>query len=414
MIEREFEKEKKRLEEMTAPPELENRLRSALATTTPKPKRYSPIWKSIAVALILFTFIGYNYNAFAYYGKQLFGFDELMSDTLLQLNEDGMGQAVEKSIELDNDTVLTINGIMTDANRTIIYYTLTNPKGLDLDHDYFRVGSITGLFTNASVISTTWSLSDSGTEIKGTMDFEPVSPFAKTLTVNLREHDEGISFPYNPKLALQTQLKSSINKTITVDKGNVRFEKIIATPTMTLVEGILNVDNFDRVPLGLHGIELLANGEPVAILGSGATSSIRGTKFEIRYDALPKEINSLELLIKDFVGYQNVAETYSLDKAQFLVGDKDLLVKNIEIASRGVEIELATDLDVMLDGVQIGSGAERVSLTTTRNQYTTEINNREMKVRTLIFETDMVPDDLFIQGYHYQKQYNEKITILLK
>ncbi len=414
MVEQQFDKEKKRLEEMSAPVELEDRLRNALATTNRKPKHKFPIWKSVAVALLLFSFIGYNYNAFAYYGKKFFGFDDLMTTTLQEINDEGLGQAIEETMILEDGTELTIEGIITDANRTIIYYTLTNPNGLDLQDNYFWPYSITGLFTNASIISGTSSLSESKTEIKGTYEFEPVSPFAKNLTINLHGYDEGISFPYNPKLALQTQLKTSINKTILVDKGKIRFDKLVATQTMTIVEGILNVDNFDRVQLGLYGIDLLANGEKIEILGSGARSSIRGTKFEIRYDALPTQLDSLELVVRDFVGYQTIGETYQLNETSHLLGEKELFIQNIEATTRGLEIRIATDEDVLLDGVYIRNGSEQVELKTIANQTTEEIGGREMKVRTMIFETDIKPEYLHVEGIHYVKQYNERFVIPVK
>ncbi|MNL83869.1 hypothetical protein D3C87_2116400 [compost metagenome] len=56
--------------------------------------------------MLLVTVIsGQNYNAFAYYGKQLFGFDELLNGTTLQqLNEKGMGQNVNKKTTLVDGT----------------------------------------------------------------------------------------------------------------------------------------------------------------------------------------------------------------------------------------------------------------------------------------------------------------------
>ena len=76
-------------------------------------------------------FVGYNYNGFAYYGKKIMGFDDLMSGTLAELNEEGMGQTIGKSVLLEDGTEFTVDGIMTDANQLILYYTLTNTKETD-------------------------------------------------------------------------------------------------------------------------------------------------------------------------------------------------------------------------------------------------------------------------------------------
>ena len=66
-----------------------------------------------------------------YYGKKIFGFDEVITGTLKELNNEGMGQIIEKQTKLEDGTDFIINGIITDANQLILYYTLTNPNGID-------------------------------------------------------------------------------------------------------------------------------------------------------------------------------------------------------------------------------------------------------------------------------------------
>lgn len=113
--------------------------------------------------------VGYNYNAFAFYGKKLIGFDELITGTLKDLNEEGMGQIIEKKTTLVDGTELTINGIMTDANQMIIYYTLANPVGIEdttTTRNDFWASKITGFLTNASAESGVSSINDAGTELK--------------------------------------------------------------------------------------------------------------------------------------------------------------------------------------------------------------------------------------------------------
>lgn len=98
-VEKRLEEEKHRMESITAPEELEMRLRSALNTAAPRrTKRITPSWKIAAVILLGVVIFGNNYNALAYYGKQLLGFDELIHGTLKQLNDEGMGQIVEKRL----------------------------------------------------------------------------------------------------------------------------------------------------------------------------------------------------------------------------------------------------------------------------------------------------------------------------
>lgn len=425
-VEQRLAEEKMRTEFITAPEELEMRLRNALnSAPAKKPKRISPIWKIAAVILLVTVISGNHYNAFAYYGKQLFGFDELIHGTTLQqLNDKGMGQSVDKKTTLADGTELTINGIMADANQFIMYYTLTNPNGLEvMSNDSFRPSQISGFLTESNVASGTSIINEDHTEIKGTMSFDSVSPFSKKLTLHywqqLEENGqmtEGtVTFPYNPNDAMQTQIKQSINKKVKVDKGTITFKSITATPTMTVIKGNLNVENFDRVRLGLHGIQLLANGTPVGILSSGNKSSLGGSTFDIRFDTLPKELESLELVVKEFVGYQQLDEQLSLASygdEPFTIGEKELWVSNVSKTSQGVEITIATDEDVMLDGVSIETNGEITALTTTLNQQEAkQADGKLMKERTLLFDTQSVPEALLIKGMHYLKAYNKVIKI---
>lgn len=182
----------------------------------------------------------------------------------------------------EQGTTFTINGIMNDANQFVMFYTLTNPTGLDDSSDLFRHSRITGFFTNSNVSSGVSILNEEHTEIKGTMTFEAVSPFSKKLTLHFwqqiqdgRMVEGNITFPYNPNKALATKIVQPIKKKIKVDKGTITFASITATPTSTVINGSLSVENFDRVNLALDGIELLANGAPIELIGSGSNNRYR-------------------------------------------------------------------------------------------------------------------------------------------
>ncbi|MBS4205330.1 DUF4179 domain-containing protein [Lederbergia citrea] len=420
-IEKRLADEKKRMDSITAPDELEMRLRNALNTTPPRrAKRIGAIWKVAVVALLFMTIFGYQYNAVAYYSKKLFGFDEVTNGTLKELNDKGMGQIIEKKTKLKDGTEFIINGLMADANQLIMYYTLHNPKGIDDQTvDPFLSSKITGFLTKSNMESGTYIFNDDKTEIKGTTAFEPVSPFSKKLTLHYNDIDtrEEINFPYDPNKAMHTQIKQSINKTLKVDKGEVTFHSITATPTLTVINGLLQVDNFDRVHFAQEGIELIANGTPIPLIGGGSQSSLRGIKFDIRYDTLPEKLDSLELVMKKFVGYETLKEKISLaamDKPISLHG-KDLWVKNVAKTSEGIEITIATDDDVMLDGVSIETQGEIIPLKTTVRQHETEQENgRMLKERTLLFDTKKEPQYLLIEGMHYMKTYNHVIEIPVK
>ncbi|VEF49315.1 Uncharacterised protein [Bacillus freudenreichii] len=424
-FDKQLNKEKKRLDAITAPEELESRLRSTLQTVPDKrPKRTSAFLKLAAIALVFIVATGYQYNALAYYGKKLLGFDEIINSTLQELNDKGLGQTIEEKAPLRDGTILTIDGIMTDSNQMIMYYTLTNPKGLNKEAiDLFQPLKITGFLTKSNFESSTYITNDENTQIKGTMYFEPVSPFSKKLSFHYWESvengpmkDESITFPYDPNKAMQTELRQKINRNIKVDKGTISFKSITASPTLTVIDGKLNVGNFDRVPSALDGIELIANGVPVDTIGSAYRSALNGMKFDLRYDALPKKLDSLELVIKEFAGYKKLEEKIKFtSRKNFTVGDKDLIIQNVATTSEGTEITIATDEDVMLDGVSIETKSGAIPLLTTVNQTESEKEEgRIMKERTLLFDTKDKPESLLIEGMHYMKEYNQKIEIPVK
>ncbi|PAD69861.1 hypothetical protein CHH83_06320 [Bacillus sp. 7586-K] len=422
-IEKQLEIEKKRLDSLKVPEELEDRLRNALHSAAPKnTNRRLTNWMIAVVCLFTILTIGYHFDALAYYSKKILGFDAVMSGTLQRLNEDGMGQIIEKKLVLEDGTELLINGIMTDANQLVMYYTLSNPNGLDQSEELFSPKSITGFLTNSEIESGTSIINEEKTEIKGTMSFEPVNPFAKKLTLHISQRlkhnqvkEDSVTFPFHPNKAIQTEIKQPIKKTVKVDKGTITFNKITASPTITVIEGRLNVENFDRVDLSLNGVELFANGKPIELLSSGSHSSLNGQKFELQYDALPDQVESLILNVQQFAGYERLDKEFSLNnmkEAPYLLNKKKLWMKKLSMTSEGVQITIVTEQDVMLDGVSVKTKNEMIPLNTTVNEVNKTLpDGTEGKERTLLFNTDSRPEALFIEGIHYMKSYGYEIDI---
>ena len=371
-IEKELLKRKKQLDTVTAPVELEERLRQAL-DNVPVTKKRKPKWPIALVALLFLSIVGYNYNGFAYYGKRIMGFDDLMSGTLAALNEEGLGQTIGKSVVLEDGTEFTVDGIMTDANQLILYYTLANIDGME----DISFATITGFLTKSQRGGGTSILNEEDSEIKGQMSFDPVSPFAKKLTLEFEKQSKdgkwmtgSVSFPYDPNKAMQTEIRQNIKQTVKVDKGTITFKTITATPTVTMIKGTMDVENSSRIHLPFEKVELLANGKPVEMMGSGISTSLGGTKFDLSYDALPKDLDSLELVVREFVGYTIVDEKIPLspiNEQPFLLKGEDIWVRDVVKTEDGVEITIASDEDVLFDGVTI-EGTRRFIPTRNNNK----------------------------------------------
>lgn len=419
-IEKELLEQKKRLETIKAPDELEGRLRLAL-DSAPAKKKLMPKWAMAVVALFFLSLVGYNYNGLAYYGKKIIGFDDLMSGTLAELNDEGMGQTIGKSVQLEDGTEFTVDGILTDANQLILYYTLAN---LDEIED-IQLPRITGFLTNSHRGGGTSIINEEDSEIKGQMSFDPVSPFAKKLTLEYEKRSKGgkwmtgsISFSFDPNKAMQTEIRQKIKQTVKVDKGTITFKTITATPTVTMIKGTMDVENFSRIHLPFEKVELLANGKTIGLLGSGSGTSLGGTGFELRYDALPKELDSLELVVKEFVGYTVVDEKIPLSPIReqpFLLKGEDIWLRDVVKTEDGVEITIASDDDVLFDGVTIeGQGSSFPLETTVKQDFEKLYNGRILKVRTLLFPMETIPEFMNIKGMHHMKPIDYKIEIPVK
>lgn len=298
--------EKVRLSELPIPEELEARLRKALnnANTEKKPNwKAKRSWGIAAVALAVILFAGNQHHALASYIKMLFGFDKAIYDTLIELDEQGMGQALNKQFPLEDGTMLTINGLMSDENQFILYYTLNNPDGLR-SYDGFEPAGITGFQTNSEHILRGATTGPTGgvTETKGYVAFDPVSPLAKELTLTYRyrltesdQQREGqATFPYRPEEALPTKIKQFV--TVAVNEQTIIIGTLTATPTMTLIEGTLDLENGPLKQTVLNGgMDLMANGDSMRVFSSSWQSTTGA--FSITYEALPENLQSLQLIL---------------------------------------------------------------------------------------------------------------------
>lgn len=154
------------------------------------------------------------------------------------------------------------------------------------------------------------------------------------------------------------------------------------------------------------------------MIGGGTSSSLGGTTFDLRFDVLPKMLDSLELIVKEFVGYTIVDENIPLspiNEQPYLIKGEDIWVRDVVKTEDGVEITIASNEDVLFDGVTIeGRGTSTPLETTVRQDFEKLQNGRIVKVRTLLFSSDMTPEYLQIKGMHHLKPVDYKIEIPVK
>ncbi|MBS5909051.1 MAG: DUF4179 domain-containing protein [Paenibacillus macerans] len=426
-IEEKLQEHKQILNRVQAPPELEGRLRNALQNVPAKKRKKNTAWiASTAAALILIVGI-FEYPAFAYYGGKLLNQSELTSLSFSEVAEQGYGQQVNQSKTLDDGTVITINGVIADDNAFLMYYTIDRPAGsVFTDDGLFRydVGQLQGFLTDSD-----WKRgnglggsSKDETRYEGVYEFEPVSPFSRTLTVTFSERlDNGerasypISFKFDPTQAMKSIIKEDISKSVPVDQGAVHYDSITASPSSTIVKGHYELEEPPRYSADT---KLYVNGTEVKNWGyRGAV----GSGFEIEFDVLPTDkIKTIELVLESFPGYQKVKEPVSLaapSDRSIKIGNEKIWIRSVTKTDTGYDIVIARKQFVHLEtdhlSIQAGGNVVPVSSISASRPWDLK-NGNILWENTYSFNTTDKPELLMVDGFDYIKTYNKTISVDIK
>ena len=402
---KELNEKRKELAQLQTPADFEARLRSKLAEVPSKKKHMSP-WL-IAVAILCIAFASWNYPALAFYGKTLFGYEELMTDSIQQLNEEGYGQQVNKSIKLEDGTVITIEGIMSDLNQFELYYSIEGDGDEVFNEMLFS--ELTGFFTHAS--------SDSGmfdTSInKGVQRFERVNAFAKNLTLHFMYQNKRyeLEFPYDAGQAVPTTIKQRLNESFTFDFGTVKFKALYATKATTRLEGTLKENTNRNISYDFNQIVLVADGKELTMLGAGMRSSMpTDYKFNIDYETLPDGIKKLAIEIRQFNGMEKVKQSIPAQVGTYTLGTVPLEILSVQVEGGKTKIRIASDYDVLFDQVSIETKKGVTPLVSTESYS----EGTEKNERTLVFNTTDKVNKLYVENVYYNKTYAKSINIPIK
>ncbi len=415
-----------------APSELEGRLRNALeqVPTKKRNRNRAMIWVASSAAALLLTVGTYQYPAFAYYGGKLLNKIELNSLSFSEVAEQGYGQTVNKSKTLDDGTVITINGVIADDNALLMYYTIVRPAGsVFTDKGSFRydVGKIQGFLTDSDPKEGSGNYSKDETQYEGVYKFEPVSPFSRTLAVTFSEWlDNGerasypISFKFEANKAMNSMLEEDISTSVSVDQGTVHYDSITASPTSTIVKGHYEMDD-EGSPRYLGLTKLYVNGTEVksSVMRSELEKGILG--FEIEFDVLPTDkIESVDLVLENFPGYQKVEEPISLaspSDQSINVGNEKVWIRSVTKTATGYDIVIARKQFTILetDNLSVQAGGIVVPVSSISSSRPWDLKNGNILwEQTYSFNTLEEPEDLLLNGFHYIKTYDKTITIPLE
>ncbi len=332
-------KEKIKLEELKAPEEFESSLRSALKTR--KKKRFN-LAAAVAV-LIAVLVLTYSSDAIAYYGRKLLGYDEVVSGSIKQLNEEGMGQEINKSHTFSDGTEITLNGIMFDDKELVAFYKIEN-KNKDLGNESISL-KLKGLAPMKYSMSNGQGKSiDEHTRV-WTMTFEPPAFFEKWMSfdveypVNGKYENGSIRFTLNRSKAMKHIVKWNIDREIVIGDVKVAFDTITASRLSTVVEGSLETEN-DSLKQSLGGeigyqrlaveFDLTANGKKLQLDSCSFSDSGNKIDFSSISDGLPADINLLEISNIHLVDWRMVDKNTDLTlQTHNLKLADDLVVKTV-------------------------------------------------------------------------------------
>ncbi|MEK3763047.1 DUF4179 domain-containing protein [Paenibacillus sp. FSL P4-0338] len=413
------------------PSELEGRLRKALEQAPVRQKSragQARTWVATAAAALLLTVGVYQYPALAYYGGKLFNQTELYTLGFSGVAEHGYGQTVNKSMTLENGIVLTVNGVIADDNALLMYYSITPPPGEVFDEEpssLYALGHITGFLTNSSPTSGGGYNKDK-TRYEGINKFEPVSPFAKNLTLNVYSYQgeakpaqAKLSFNFDASKAMKSILVADIHQAVQVDQGTVYYDTITASPTSTIVKGQYKMDNGEN-PRFSAATKLYVNGTEVDLLSmrSGVNEKTGVAEFQIEYDVLPTDKpQSVELVLDNFSGYQKVEQPIPLASPSdhsVTVGQEKLWIRSVTRTADGYDIVIAgrqfTSLDK--DTLAVQAGGATVPVTSISDSRKWDLKNGNILwERTYSFQTTEKPEFLQMDGFHYIKYYRQTIPV---
>ncbi len=420
----------KDLKKTKAPDEMETRLRNALSAkkTIKRNNNYKRI-ASIAVTLFL-VFSILNFDTLAYIGKRFLGYDEILRNDIEKLNELGEGQTIAKTQEITNNLSIHLDGVMLDDTQLLVFYRVEKKDG-KIDEIYINPPSINSLFDRCYHQHSTGKVNEDKTEISYVASYETPGLFSKnfnfkgTVQYQNKNYEFDIEFKLDRNKAVGKTVKIDINKKINIDSTNVVIKKLIISPTQTIIEGNLetksdrNSMHSERVQPDID-IKLITDGNKVInYSGKNISSSIRGTKFSCEYESLPKNIESLEMIIEKVKVYNKINEEVSVhDNYNTIIDGQYFEILDVSTKENKTFITVKSEESTQF--INVSLFAENTELEfdkTIVEDYEKVVEGKEVKIyyiRTFVFNGNGNNLKMNIESIYHNKNVNEKIKLLEK
>ncbi len=373
-VEEELYKKKDELEMLEIPENMEQKLREALS----KKRRKLPTTR-IAALLIISLVFTYSFDALAYYGKNIIGYDEVMSDSLKNLNEEGLGQQINKSCVFSNDVEVSLEGVMFD-NKELVAFIKVHSKNEKLA-DRLPLYDLNGLKPSGyHMKSGRGKYIDEYTAVF-TQSFEAPQFYEKWMKLDIKLFIEGkietqtISFTLNRNKAFKQEITKKIDKQVQIGDYNIKFESISASRMSTNIYGKIIPLNESASKVFSENdylkefvapnlmFDIVANEQKVIQSGGGRSSSGGEISFHNESEALPKDLKALTLR-NIRLEYNKIInkEAYISSNTENEIICDDLIIRKVEaegsnlsitISSKGIPVVGLFDGESQLEQINI-------------------------------------------------------------
>jgi len=185
-MEEQFKIKKEQLENLQVPEELEERLSNALKSQKRGNNFFIRHKRAASFIIILLMFSIYNFDALAYYGRKIMGYDKVIYGSLRDLNELGEGQQIGKSYTFKDGTQVILDGVFLDENKLVVMYRI-KAESQDKANSFYPV-EFNGFFYNECG-SGRGEYNADKKEIAWILEFDPPNILSRYLTFSLTSKD---------------------------------------------------------------------------------------------------------------------------------------------------------------------------------------------------------------------------------
>lgn len=416
-IDRDLNHMKNELDNLTVPDELETRLRESLNSIANQKKYNNKL--SLASVILAIILIGFGGNTLANYSKKIIGYENVMDGTLSELNKLDRSQIINKSHTFEDGTKITLDAIMLDANNLVLFYSFYNSDGKLNDDNYpsIYLSGPRGPYNGGGY----GEISEDGTEMKWIMTYDAPRFYERNFKMTFLSHtgslDGEINFQIDRKKAMGKNLKINMGKEIKVLDKKIKVKSLVAAPISTLVKGEfqnifnLGLDHLKNERIYFESIEmvLLANGKPVDIKGGSMSTNLKGSYFDITFDALPKDTEEIELKLVSLSGNQMVNERISLDKDSLgktiNILEEDIIINKVYEENGNTYISITTANETYLSRLYLDMDGKEVKL----EQTIEGDSGKDSRTRTVEFKGTGKNLELIVKKLRFKKDYGMTI-----